>query len=283
MARAAALRSGDHAVMRSITEALAALGGVSGTSPLLQAGVSRGSLEAGLLEGKVQRIARGVYALPDADPLRIHAGRHHAVPACVTAALASGLWVVKEPDRPHLAARHGRPIPGCAVHRSRLPLTHLDIVCQSLRCLPPLEGLTIAESAVKKGLVQLPALRERFPAAREKAILGLVAKIRPQSGSIIETMARYLLEEAGLTVELQVQLPGMGHLDLLVDGLLGIETDGYAHHSSRQAYREDRRRWNITVIQGVPTLRVPFEMLQSRPEEFVRMVRQALATYRRAQ
>lgn len=268
--------------MQNVTVALAALGGASGTSSLLRAGVSRRNLEAGVLTGSVLRVARGVYALPQADPVLIHAGRHHAVPACVTAALASGLWVVREPDRPHLAARHGRPIPGCVVHRSGLPLTHLDIVSQALRCLPPLEALTIAESAVKKGLVQLPALRERFPAAREKALLGLVAKIRPQSGSIIETMARYLLEEAGLTVELQVHLPGMGHLDLLVDGLLGIETDGFVHHSSREAYREDRRRWNITVIQGVPTLRVTFELLFREPGEFVRMVQQALARYRRA-
>ncbi|MFD5276690.1 hypothetical protein ACFWIX_03910 [Pseudarthrobacter sp. NPDC058362] len=132
-------------------------------------------------------------------------------------------------------------------------------------------------------MIQLSALRERFPAPREKAILCLVARIRPQSGSIIETIARYLLEEAGLTVELQVNIPGMGHLDLLVDGLVGIETDGHAHHNSRAAYREDRRRWNVTVIRGVPTLRVTFEMLLNEPGEFVLMVRRALATYRAAQ
>ena len=161
-----------------------------------------------MLDAAVQRVARGVYALPNSDPLLVHAGCH---------------------------------------------------------------------------LVQLPALRDRFPAAREKAIVRLVARIRPQSGSIIETMARYLLEEAGLTVELQVQIPGMGHLDLLVDGLLSVEADGYAHHACREAYREDRRRWNVTVIRSVPTLRVTYEMLLGEPQEFVRLVRQALATYRSAQ
>ena len=94
---------------------------------------------------------RGVYALPGAEPWLVHAARHHAVPGCVTAAFTAGLWAVKRPDKPHLAARHGQPVEGCVVHRSGLPLTHLDIVCQSLRCLPPLEGLAIAESAVKKG------------------------------------------------------------------------------------------------------------------------------------
>ena len=269
--------------MRTVTHALAAMGGVAGASSLTQAGVSRRTIEAAVYEGTVRRVARGVYAVPDADPLLIHAGRHHAVPGCVTAAVAAGLWVIKNPEEPHLAARHGRPVSGCVVHRSQIPLTAPDMVCQALRCLPPLEGLTIAESAVKKGLVQLPELRERFPAAREKSVRELVARIRPQSASIIETMARYLLEEAGLTVELQVNIPGMGHLDLLVDGLLGVEADGYAHHSNRAAYREDRRRWNVTVVRGVPTLRVTFEMLLGEPQEFVKMVRLALATYRRAQ
>ncbi|MFF1251123.1 hypothetical protein ACFVYC_01300 [Pseudarthrobacter sp. NPDC058329] len=232
--------------MRTITEVLAAMGGVASTNSLREAGISRRNIEAGVLDASVQRVARGVFALPNADPVLVHAGRHHAVPGCVTAALAAGLWVVKMPDRAHLAARHGRPIVGCVVHRSNVPPTHLDVVCQSLRCLPPLEGLTIAESAVKKGLVQLPALRERFPAVRERSVRGMVARIRPQSGSI-------------------------------------IETDGYTHHSSRSAYREDRQRWNVTVVRGVPTLRVTFEMLLSEPTEFVRMVHQALATYRSAQ
>ncbi|MDQ0768450.1 very-short-patch-repair endonuclease [Pseudarthrobacter defluvii] len=269
--------------MATVLEALAALGGVASTRALSTAGVSRRSLESGVAGGSVHRIARGVYAHPQADPVLVHAGRHHAALGCVSAAQAAGLWVVRRPHRPHLAAQHGRPIPGCIVHRSKIPLTHLDIVVQALRCLPPLEGLTIAESAVKTGLIQLPALRERFPAVREKGMRKLVSRIRPQSGSIIETMARYLLEEAGLTVELQVSIPGMGHLDLLVDGLLGIETDGYAHHSSREAYREDRRRWNVTVVRGVPTLRVTFEMLLNEPSEFVRMVQRALAAYRTAQ
>ena len=135
----------------------------------------------------------------------------------------------------------------------------------------------------KRGSFSFRRCGSAFPAVREQAIVRLVARIRPQSGSIIETMARYLLEEAGLNVELQVQIPGMGHLDLLVDGLLGIEADGYAHHASRDAYREDRRRWNVTVVRGVPTLRVTYEMLLGEPQEFVRLVRQALATYRSAQ
>ncbi|CAM3199886.1 hypothetical protein PSET11_01866 [Arthrobacter ulcerisalmonis] len=269
--------------MRSLTALLASTGGVGTTATLRKAGIARRSIETGVLDGSVVRLARGIYALPDADPLLRQAARHHAVPGCVTTAQAAELWVVRGAEKPHLAANHGRSIPGCVVHRITGPLTDLDMVCQVLRCLPALEALTIAESAVKRGLVQLSDLRDSFPASRERSLLALVGRIRPQSESIIETMARYLLEEAGLTVELQVNIRGMGHVDLLVDGIVGVEADGYAFHSSRAAYREDRRRWNLTVVKGVPTLRVTFEMLLGEPAEFVRMVHRALAVCRSAQ
>ncbi|WP_160141864.1 type IV toxin-antitoxin system AbiEi family antitoxin domain-containing protein [Arthrobacter sp. SLBN-122] len=71
--------------MQSVIDALAVMGGVGTTNSLRLAGVSRRSIEAGVFAGTVQRVARGVYALPDADPLLLHAGRHHAVPGCVTA------------------------------------------------------------------------------------------------------------------------------------------------------------------------------------------------------
>lgn len=269
--------------MDTTIEVLRRLGGVAASGTLLRAGVTRHALDLALRSSSLVKVARGVYALPDADPVAVHAGTYHAVPGCVTAAGKLGLWVVRSPEQPHLTARHGRPVPGCVVHRGALPASVLDVVCQCLRCLPPLEALTIAESAVKRGKVDLEELRLRFPAAREQSVRRLLSRVRPQSGSIVETMARYLLEEAGFVVETQVSIPGMGHLDLMVDSVLGIETDGYASHSSRKDYREDRRRWNITVVYGVPTLRITYEMVMGQQDEFLAMVRKAVLRYRRAQ
>ncbi|MFD5276689.1 type IV toxin-antitoxin system AbiEi family antitoxin domain-containing protein [Pseudarthrobacter sp. NPDC058362] len=84
--------------MQTITETLAAVGGVASSASLRLAGVPRRSIEACVLDGSVQRIARGVYALPDADPLLIHAGRHHAVPGCVTAAGSGALGSPAAPE-----------------------------------------------------------------------------------------------------------------------------------------------------------------------------------------
>ncbi len=69
----------------------------------------------------------------------------------------------------------------------------------------------------------------------------------------------------------------------MVDGVLGIETDGFERHSSRQAYREDRRRWNLTVTTGVPTLRITFERLLNEPEAFILTVRAARNSIQTAQ
>lgn len=269
--------------MKDITDVLARQGGVARCNVLAAGGISAKRLRAAVQSGTVVRLGRGLYAVPAADPELALARLHHGEPGCISAARRLGLWVVRDPVRLHIAVNHARGVPGCVVHRSSLPLSVTDVVCQSLRCLPPLEGLTIAESAVKQGLVRLESLRERFSGLRDGGIRTVLARINPQSGSIIETMARFYLEEAGFNVQLQVNVPGMGHLDLKVDGALGLETDGYDSHSSRQAYREDRRRWNLTVVRGVPTLRITFEMLLNQPEAFVRLVREGLETVQRAQ
>ncbi|HEV7168123.1 MAG TPA: type IV toxin-antitoxin system AbiEi family antitoxin domain-containing protein [Micrococcaceae bacterium] len=264
--------------MTDVMAVLARHDGVARVMELSAEGVSAKRLRAAVDSGSVLRLCRGLYAVPAADPELVLVKRHYGELGCISAATRLGLWVVRDPERPHVAVDHARGVPGCVVHRSSLPLSPADVVCQSLRCLPPLEGLTIAESAVKQGLVRLEPLRERFSGLRDGPIRQLLARINPQSGSIIETMARFYLEQAGFNVQLQVNVPGMGHLDLKVDGLLGLEADGYENHSSRQAYREDRRRWNLTVVRGVPTLRITFEMLLNQPDAFVRLVREALNT-----
>ena len=92
----------------------------------------------------------------------------------------------------------------------------------------------------------------------------------------MECMARYWLRRAGFHVESQVNIPGMGHLDLMVDGRLGIETDGAGFHMDRTSFEEDRRRWNVTTRLGIPTLVVSYPLLLNRPDEFIAMVREAL-------
>jgi len=262
--------------MVRVSDVLATYDGVARAKHLAAAGVSDFQLKTALSSGAVGRVSRGVYALPDADQRLIAIRSLPAEPTCVTAAQFAGLWVLKAPKEQHVALTHSRRYPGFVCHRVAAPPTLLDAVVQSLRCLPELDGLVIAESAVVLKGLELSALRQRLGGrndARERRIL---ASIVVQSQSIIECLARFHLRKAGLHVESQVNIPGMGHLDLMVDGRLGIETDGAGYHMDRESFEEDRRRWNVTTRLGVPTLVVSYSLIRYRPEEFVAMVRQAL-------
>lgn len=274
--------TGTMGRMVNISEVISEYDGVARAKHLAAAGVSHFQLKSALASGQIGRVARGVYAVPGADPGLLAIRSLPAEPACVSAAELSGLWVLDAPQSPHVAVPHSRKYEGFVCHRSAAPPTLMDSVVQALRCLPDLDGLVIAESAVVLGRLQLTALRVRLNGRNDARERRLVSRIVPQSQSIIECVARYLLREAGFHVESQVNIPGMGHLDLMVDGRLGIETDGAGFHMDKPSFEEDRRRWNVTTRLGVPTLVVSYSMLKSRPREFVVMVRDTLRSLDRA-
>lgn len=263
--------------MANIIEVLSRYDGVARAKHIAAAGVSDFQLKAAMASGAVSRVAYGVYAVPGADPQLIAIRSLPAEPACVTAALLGGLWVLDAPDQPHVAITHSRSYPGYVCHRTSAPLTLLDTVVQSLRCLPEPDGLVIAESAVVLKGLQVNALRRRLEGRNDARERRIVSGIVPQSQSIIECLARYLLRRAGFHVESQVNVPGLGHLDLMVDGRLGIETDGSGYHMDKASFEEDRRRWNVTTRRGIPTLVVSYQLLRDHPEEFIAMVRETMS------
>ncbi|MEO5993374.1 MAG: hypothetical protein ABIP92_07510 [Arthrobacter sp.] len=262
--------------MVNVIDVLTKYDGVARAKHLAAAGVSSFQLESALGSGAVSRVARGVYALTTADARLIAIRSLPAEPACATAAQFHGLWVLKTPVLPHVAVPHSRSYSGFVCHRSAAPPTLVDTVVQSLRCLPDLDGLVIAESAVALKGVPLSGLRLRLSGRNDERERRIVSAIVPQSQSIIECMARYWLRSAGFHVESQVNIPGMGHIDLMVDGKLGIETDGAGFHMDRTSFEEDRRRWNVMTRRGIPILVVSYSLLLNRPEEFIGMVRDAL-------
>jgi very-short-patch-repair endonuclease len=73
-----------------------------------------------------------------------------------------------------------------------------------------------------------------------------------------------------------VHLDGVGRVDLLVDGVLVVELDGFEHHSDRAHYRNDRRRANALTCLGLRLVRFTYEDVMHRPDWVVACVLQAL-------
>jgi very-short-patch-repair endonuclease len=260
-----------------VLEAIDGLGGVARRKDLLARGVGGSQLSAAVARGSVERPARGVFAVPGADPALLAARCAKVELACVSAAQRQGLWVLRQPALVHVSVNHGRALPsGLRAHRTEEPSSLPAVCVQVLRCLPELDALCIVESAVATRRVTLQELRERLQGRRDERARRTVAAVNPLSESIIETVARFHLVAAGLSVQTQVYRQGIGRLDLLVEGRLGVEVDGRSFHSGPEEFAEDRRRWNLLTAEGTRVLRVTYAMVVHHPEQFLDLVLRAL-------
>ncbi|GAB3282033.1 hypothetical protein GCM10027449_23670 [Sinomonas notoginsengisoli] len=273
--------------MPDVRELLIVRNGAARTGELLAAGVGRRQLQATLARGTVERAARGVLALPDADPLLVRCLTTNSRLTCVSAAEAHNLWVVHRPEKVHLLRPDGRLVSDRAVvHRQSWvasdPGSHIaslgDVVLHALSCLPELEALVVAESAVQKGLskdflrIQLPGRRN----GRARAVLDL---IDIGADSLVETLARAHLRRAGLRVRPQVKVEGVGWVDHLVEECVAVETDGKEHQKPSSRYKDYARDARAQAL-GLPVVRFGYADVVHRPEKMVERVKAVVAARR---
>lgn len=152
----------------------------------------------------------------------------------------------------------------------------MDILRQCVKCGSEVQALAVMESAVVLKQCTILELRAEFTKREDSGARVIIDMIDPQSMSIVETVARYYLRKAGFNVQGQFYVKGVGNLDLLVEGLLGVETDGERYHNTESGWAEDLRRDNLLVIKGVWCLRIPAKMVLGNPDVMVKWVREAL-------
>lgn len=268
---------------QTIHEAVAALGGIARNKDLLARGYSTRQVSEAVAEGVIHRIARGYYALAETSETEVFLAAHQARRTCLSKAADLGLWVLDEPRQLHVAAAHGRPVPGCVVHRVKGGQKLMDILRQCVRCGTELEALAVLESAVVTNKCSINYLRTSFSGRQDQAGRAIVELIDPQAMSLPETCGRYHLRKAGYNVQGQAYVRNAGHIDLLVDGVLGVEIDGQEFHNNSKAWREDLRRDTMYVVQGMWRLRVPAAIAMYQPDILLQWVEQALASIRSTQ
>lgn len=203
--------------------------------------------------------------------------------ACVSAAQAHGLDVLREPDRLHLWAPASANVPRdpeVRWHRS-IPLqpsrrdteSILDLLGHVAVCLPHVEALIIWESALRRGLVSRRRLA-RVPWRRLDA-----RRLREEAGdlsdSLLETVAVDALRHAGIRVRQQVAI--LGHrVDALVGEGLVLQFDGHAFHSSAGDRRRDAEHDARLQIEGFHVLRFTTAQVLGATGELVDTVSAAI-------
>lgn len=244
-------------------------------------------LSALVRAGVVRRVGRGAYALASASPGLIRAVEHDALIGCTSALQEYGVDVPGDSTLLHLSVPSNRGTRRTATGFRR----HFeDVHRQATRRL-----VTLPDAAVRASLCQsydaAVATLDRVAHGRPEHLLEMilcgVESLNPAraaafrvdvsrlSRSRIETDARLALRRAGFAAAPGVVIPGVGEVDLLVEGRLVVELDGYAYHKDRRAFVTDRRRDLAALWLGLPTVRLPYE--DSQP---VTVVRKVAATLR---
>jgi len=251
-------------------ELLNARGGVAGRSELTRAGAHPLELTRAVRDGRLVRPRQGIYALPDVVGPRLEAARLGARLSCISAARSYGWWAGTDP-RLHLRvgsnSRSPDSVPPSTIIHWRdsegageiWRVSPADCLRSVVRCADEETAVAVLDTAVSSGLVRYQDLGAMF--AQEPKWTSRVAEAaRPGSDSGVESIVRQRLTAAGHVVEQQVAVPGVGRVDMRVDGCLFIELDGFAYHSSRSAFENDRARDLALAMRG--GLRVRFAASQ---------------------
>jgi very-short-patch-repair endonuclease len=265
--------------MDDVAAVLGRLGGAARWSALRSAGVSDGRLRVAVRSNHIRQVGRGAFATHDADADIVVAADLGGALTCSSGARLHGLDVLDPPDRPHIAVpRHiNRKTSRATVHRTArigagvlVPL--LPCLVECLRCLPPVAALVAVDSALRQGLVSVPAMERRLSGPGSAKARQILAQADRRSGSAIETVLRVGLWLAGLCVVPQAYVDGVGRVDFLIDGWLVVEVDGFEYHSDRASYRNDRRRANALTARGMVLLRFSYEDVRYRLPQVVALI-----------
>lgn len=244
----------------------------------------------------VLRVPGGVYAVPGTAPEIVAAAVHRGRLTCVSAASRLGLAVLHRPPVPHLAVPRSRGTSPSAVreavparlHRGDVPYGRTGDVAdvlvpvvhalvRVLLCQPAPHALVTVDSALHQGLATKLQIRAALPRTVPSRVVTVLRQANGRSRSPTETLARLALSSAGLRTQAGVPVPGVGEVDLVVEGAVVVELDGFAYHSDRRQFREDRRRDRELVAQGFSVVRFTFEDVVATPELVVLVVKEALA------
>ena len=241
-----------------------------------------------MADGTIVRIRRGQYGLPQDSSAYRAARELKGLLTCLSASPGYGLWTLVPAESMHLSLGHRAVLPGSVAHgRCRhpkhpwLPVAGLaDVLIHALHCLPELEALVMVQCAVGRGDISMAFLRGKLTGNRNGRARSVLDMVIPRADSLLEVLANTTFYRAGLRVRRHVEIPGVGEVDFLIEGILVVETDGESHLQPRQV-KKDRVRNNATVVAGYLFLRFGYDLVVHHPERMMAQVLAVLEQWRR--
>ena len=217
-------------------------------------------------ESVIKQLRRGWYEYGTARSDEIAAASRGGVITCVSALKRHSVWT-PEGGALHVrgdswAVQH-RKGPFCRQFGRPGPLEGIvDDVPTALRhaarCLDDEGFVVVCDSVLNKRIMDVEQLEYQFREAPE-GILRLLDRVDGRADSGPETMARLRLRSRNVQLEIQVQIDGVGRVDLLVGKYLIIEIDGFEFHSTRESFQKDRTRDAEAFDRGYWTLRFTYD------------------------
>lgn len=250
-----------------------ALGGILSTSTLAEHGIGQSAIRRLLRDGTLVRVRQGWYARPGLADTVVRAARVGGVLTCSTALDSAGIWTIGD-RRLHVGVPSTASRLRSADDSSRRLGPRSDVRVHWLARAPepgaliadPVAALTSLRSCAPTELylASLDAALHTAPELwHELELAGHPVGRRGIDGTCesgIETLFWLRLSHR-LPMRRQVQLPGVGRVDVLIGTALVVELDGRAFHDTASTFEEDRRRDALLSTLGYRVLRFSFRQV----------------------
>jgi hypothetical protein len=274
---------------RDIRRDLATCLGLARREQLLALGHTAYAVRAAVRRGTVTVPRRGWVAAADSSPRALRAvvlgGRLGG-----TSALASyGIWVDDDETLVVSCVPTASRLPPTAAGERRVWMAEAfarpspqrwrvsvgDALLQLAATATREELIASIDSAINLRLLPPDELERLLAALPER--LGAVGRhVDGSAMSGTETRMRLMLRAAGYRVECQVALPGIGVVDMVVDGWLILELGSRKHHGDPVQQARDRARDGNAVLSAYGHERFMWSHVRYEPHWCLAVVEQRL-------
>jgi very-short-patch-repair endonuclease len=255
---------------------------------LIAYGATGRSLTAAVKTGQLIRARRNHYVLPNASRPLVEAVRVGGRLGCISALAEMEVFALDarfthihlEHTMSRLRSPRNRflPLSECSRDGTELhwwPLASaadateysvgvFDALLQSLHCQSPWLSLASIDNARFAGKLPKAAVPRLFEAAPDR-VRFLERHVDPLAEAGQETILRMIAKSAGLHCELQQQIPGVGRVDLIVEGCLALEADSRLAHDGWEKHVADRHRDLVLAKNGYMSLRPAYQHTMYEP------------------